>query len=299
MQSLHASQIGWHAARTLHSVEGLPFGKIIASFPNSFYIKTHYDELIFITNRSFRSPSTINVEYSGPFTDIAKPLEPLFFREHQLNSSVLSIDLTNAHEWKEEKSLPIPNYSKLMDVPRILAIILNMIDTSGSLLDRNEALHDSMGRFVKDGILPIIDNEASTTFAASASKIIGLGSGFTPSGDDFLLGFLAIFNSLARTVQRSPIYLGLGELVKLTNWISAKLLDYAQHLELDDQLLRVIRSLSAENDDTAIALESLIARGHTSGIDITTGAVLGLSVACDIALKQRRTQMIARNLGYN
>ncbi len=53
-----------------------------------------------------------------------------------------------------------------------------------------------------------------------------------------------------------------------------------------------------QHGDTVTALEALIPRGHTSGIDIATGAVLGMSVVCDIVLRQRTTEVIAAKLGF-
>jgi hypothetical protein len=40
----------------------------------------------------------------------------------------------------------------------------------------------------------------------------------------------------------------------------------------------------------------LLPRGHTSGIDIAIGAVLGLGVMRDIALRMKETETLARKL---
>jgi hypothetical protein len=299
LHALHSSQIGSHVGQILNSDEASAFGQIIATFPTSFYVKTRDDELLFITNRTLRSPITINVEYTGNFTDIAKPLEPVFLHHHQLNNSSLSIDVTNTHEPKEKEVRfnTDPNYLKLMKASILLSTILNVIENAGSVLDRDQLLvHDSIGDFIQHGIMPLRSKEDPSNFVAATSKIIGLGSGFTPSGDDFLLGFLVIYNSLAFAIARRPIYLGSRELAG-TSWISAKLVDYAQHLQVDEQLLTMIQSMFDEHGDTVVAIETLLPRGHTSGIDMATGAVFGLSVICDITLRQRKTEVIAAMLG--
>lgn len=298
MLTLHANQIGPLAAQALNLDEEATVGQVIATFPNSFYVKTRDDQLLFITNRSLRSPITINVAYPGSFTDIVKPLEPIYFHDRRLYNSNFSIEFTSISD--EEKVLvEDPYYRKLMEASILLSTILNVIENTGSSLDRNQHIvHGSISDFVKHGLLPFRNKGVPTEFAAAAGKIIGLGPGFTPSGDDFLLGFLVIYNSLSPTIARTPIYLEFEQLAGRTNWISAKLVDYAQHLQVDDQLLRVIRSMSSAHGDTVTTLEALIPRGHTSGIDIATGAVLGLSVICDIALGQRNTETIAASLGF-
>ena len=188
---------------------------------------------------------------------------------------------------------------KLMEDSILLSTILNVIENTGSSLDQNQPMvHDLIGDFVRHGLLPLRNNWIPSKFAAAAGKIIGLGPGFTPSGDDFLLGFLVIYNSLSPAIARTPIYLEFEQLAGRTNWISAKLVDYAQHLQLDNQLLHVIRSTSNAHGDTVTELQALIPRGHTSGIDIATGAVLGLSIVCDIALGQKNTEIIAAKLGF-
>lgn len=300
MPTLHANQIGSLAAQALNSGEESTVGQVIATFPNSFYVKTRDDQLLFITNRSLRSPITVNVVYSGRFTDIVKPLEPVYLHDRRLCNSNLSIEFTSIPG--EEENVFVdkdPYYLKLMESSILLSTILNVIENTGSVLDQNQFMvHDSIGGFVRHGLLPLRNKGIPSEFAVAASKIIGLGPGFTPSGDDFLLGFLIIYNSLSPAIARTPIYLEFKQLAGRTNWISAKLVDYAQHLQVDDQLLRVIRSMSTAHGDTVTALEALIPRGHTSGIDIATGAVLGLSVVCDIALEQRTTEVIAAKLGF-
>ncbi len=300
MPTLHANQIGSLAAQALNLDEESSVGQVIATFPNSFYVKTREDQLLFITNRSLRSPITVNVAYSGSFTDIVKPLELVDLHDGRLCTSNLSIEFTNTPAEEEKvRSDSDPYYSKLTAASMLLSTILNIIENGGSVLDQNQLMvHDSIGDFVKHGILPLRNKEIPSEFAAAASKIIGLGPGFTPSGDDFLLGFLVIYNSLSPAIARTPIYLEFEQLVGRTNWISAKLVDYAQHLQVDDQLLHVIQSMSDQYGDTVTALEALIPRGHTSGIDISTGGVLGLSVVCDIVLRQRNTEAVAAKLGF-
>jgi hypothetical protein len=301
LPTLYANQIGPLAAQALRLGDESTIGQVIATFSNSFYVKTRDDQLLFITNRSVRSPITVNVAYSGRFTDIVKPLEPVYLHDQQLSISNLSIKFTSTPD-EDEKVLvdKDPYYLKLMEASMLLSTILNMIENTGSSLDQNQlVVHDSIGDFVRHGLLPLRNmGIPQSEFAATALKIIGLGPGFTPSGDDFLLGFLVIYNSLSPAVGRTSIYLEFEQLAARTNWVSAKLVDYAQHLQVDDQLLRVIRSMSNAHVDTVTALEALIPRGHTSGIDIATGAVLGLSVVCDIALGRTNTEIVTAKLGF-
>jgi hypothetical protein len=150
--------------------------------------------------------------------------------------------------------------------------------------------------FVSGGAIPLrSSNEAQ--FRKAAESLVGLGPGFTPSGDDVLGGFLAVHNSFTEGIGHQPILLDFDVLENKTNWISAKLLDYMQRLVLDQQMIRMIDSAtSGKRDELVLAFESLLPRGHTSGIDIAVGAVLGLGVMRDIALRTKETETLAGKL---
>jgi len=59
------------------------------------------------------------------------------------------------------------------------------------------------------------------------------------------------------------------------------------------------RAGTADTDGLVLAVESLLPRGHTSGIDISAGAVLALSLIRDIAFQKSETEMIADALGLS
>jgi hypothetical protein len=113
-------------------------------------------------------------------------------------------------------------------------------------------------------------------------------------------GLLAAHNSFAAAANRAPILLNMSLLEEKTSWVSAKLLDYMQRLILDEQLRCVIDSANdGDPDALVIALETLFPRGHTSGIDIAVGVILGLSLVRDVVLRSDDTEIITRTLGLS
>jgi len=172
------------------------------------------------------------------------------------------------------------------------------MDTSQSVLDIRGLSQGGAARFVNDGVLVLRPEGMEQRFRQAALGIIGLGFGFTPSGDDALGGFLAVYNALAGSVSRQRIVLDFATLEDRTSWISAKLLDYMQRLVLDEQLSSVIESVvSGEPDALVLELEALLPRGHTSGIDIAVGMILALSLMRDIASHEKGTEAIVGALG--
>ena len=212
----------------------------------------------------------------------------------------ISIDLSQATNYVPQAALSTAGSSQLgqiRDALHAITLILQIIRTEGSILDEHDLTHKAATDFVQRGIIPLRSSDAGQ-FRKAAEDLVGLGSGFTPSGDDMLGGFLAAYNSFAEKFGRSRVLLEFDLLQKRTNWISAMLLDYMQRLILDQQISQMISSAATGNgDELVLALESLLPRGHTSGIDISVGAVLGFGLALDIELNTKTIEIIVERLG--
>jgi hypothetical protein len=302
--TLRAKCIGSLALEALAAQDSAVSGRVLSTFPNSFYTKTGKDELIFFTNRTLRSPITVNLDATNNLEHLVKPLESLKARgkEIRIGTDVI-VELSAASLYQdriEPASERGPGFTRIGPSLHVASWMLGIIETSQGVLDPHALPHPRIVEFVSDGVMPLRSPGTEGRFLDAALRIVGLGLGFTPSGDDTLGGFLATYNLFARTIDRAPIILNARLLEERTTWISAKLLDYMQHLILDEQLQRLIESAkSGDQDALVIALETLLPRGHTSGIDIAVGAILGLSLIRDVVLKKDETEIIARILGLS
>jgi len=279
-------------------------GEVVNTFSNSFYLKTANGELVFVTNRPLRSPITINLDSTLNLEHVAKPLEPVYVREKEiLIGGEAFIDLSRALSYQAPSNSADELHLEFAEIERGLravAFLLGIIDTTQSVLDPHGFAHEGMVDFVSGGVIPLRRSSTEARSREAALKIVGLGSGFTPSGDDALGGFLAAYNSFAKTIGRAPILFDFPLLQGKTSWISAKLLDYMQRLILDEQMRQMIDSTTrGDEDGLVLALETLLPRGHTSGIDISAGAVLALSLIRDIAFEKEETEIIVSALGLS
>lgn len=301
---LQANSIGALAARSLLVGESEVIGSVVGAFPNSFYVKTIKNDLIFITNRQLKSPITINLDSAAVIEGIVTPLETVSVDERNIHvgdTATIQLSATisygNAHNLENP---PAQQFRLTKAALNLSSTILTIIDTSQSVLDSKGFAHEGARNFVRTGIITLRDSGKAGEFSEPAMKIVGLGSGFTPSGDDVLGGFLSTYNSLAHNINRSKVLLDLDLVQKNTNWISAKLMDYMQRQVLDDQVQQLIRSAASGNEDEFIlAMETLLPRGHTSGIDISVGAILALSLISDVKENGRNTESIAQSLGLS
>jgi hypothetical protein len=301
---MRASCIGSLAAKALSNGDSGIAAQVVNTFSNSFYLRTLNGELVFVTNRPLQSPITINLDSTLNLEHVAKPLEPVYVREKTISmGGDAFIDLSTALSYYA-RSNPAdelsPEFAQIERALPTVAFLLGIIDTSQSVLDPHGLAHEGMVDFVSDGVIPLRRSSTEARLREAALKIVGLGSGFTPSGDDALGGFLATYNSFAKTIGRAPILFDFPLLQGKMNWISAKLLDYMQRLILDEQMRQMIDSATIGDEDALIlALETLLPRGHTSGIDISAGAISALSLIRDIAFEKEETEIIARALGLS
>ena len=116
----------------------------------------------------------------------------------------------------------------------------------------------------------------------AAEKMIGLGPGVTPSGDDILIGFLAGLWSLA---GRNPAQISfvqsfgkaLLQIARQTNEISRTYLYHATQGQFSSSLLKLLEAI-ATGTDLDRAIQTAMRVGHSSGMDSVTGLLVGLCV---------------------
>jgi hypothetical protein len=118
----------------------------------------------------------------------------------------------------------------------------------------------------------------------AAARLVGLGPGLTPAGDDFLCGFVVAGHcrAAARPARAPPLARfvdALGGLLDRTTEVSAAFLGDA----IAGRAFRPLAALAeacagAPASDVDGAILSLAAVGHSSGLDAATGFFYGAAV---------------------
>lgn len=109
--------------------------------------------------------------------------------------------------------------------------------------------------------------------AAAVARLVGLGDGLTPLGDDVLCGWLATHR--AAGVDTPEVDATVRALMPRTTLLSATLLDCALHGEALPQFAAYLSSLGTPDEASAAA--TLSAVGHTSGAGLLYGARLAFT----------------------
>jgi hypothetical protein len=117
--------------------------------------------------------------------------------------------------------------------------------------------------------------EAAVPEAVAA--LVGLGPGLTPAGDDFLAGQLAAARAAGRGGRAAALGEAIARSLRRTTALSAFLLRCALRDLWPGPLLDLAASLAVDDEPAALAaVEALGALGHSSGLDLSTGFVVGL-----------------------
>lgn len=117
----------------------------------------------------------------------------------------------------------------------------------------------------------------------AAKKMIGLGPGVTPTGDDILIGFMAgLYCMLGCKTDRlnfiEEFGKGLFFLSKKTNEISRTYIQHAIKGEFSSSMVGLIEAIRAGDEGRLIcATKSTMQIGHSSGMDSITGFLVALA----------------------
>ena len=157
-----------------------------------------------------------------------------------------------------------------------IAPLLTLAQPFGAMGERLTQAALDLGRGVQAGRLDAIRH--------AAARLVGLGQGLTPAGDDFLCGFLvAGWCRRAAGLARAHLLASFAEVVRellgQTTEISASFLRDALTGRISPPLAALAEACSAApGSDLDCALRRLAAIGHSSGLDAATGFFYGAIV---------------------
>jgi hypothetical protein len=198
-----------------------------------------------------------------------------------------SIDLDGAAIWHAD----LPDLSAVVQSQRLEQMVTELerlVDREGQpggIRPRRGAqgtIEQEVSRVLDLAAHALVRSLAAGDLAAAiawAERLIGLGPGLTPSGDDFVTGLAAVIASPGTRMH--ALLPWVQELVRdsepRTNVISWTAMHEAAHGRVRESITAVLRAVAA-GDPEALrpAARKVIRIGKTSGTDIVTGVQAGL-----------------------
>lgn len=206
----------------------------------------------------------------------------------RFGSSLLRIDLRGAPIWQGRiGTLPIT-------IERAWSIIWHMLNKHQKLkgteliaedlfyLDRGPLLTRKLSLPIRQ-LITAVKRYDSHTCSEAAQRMIGLGPGVTPSGDDVLIGFLAGLHCMTGNKKDKRAFIqALGNeillLSKKTNEISRTYLTHAVKGEFSSSIVALIDAIRDGGEEQLTAAAGNAMRvGHSSGMDTVSGLLIGLA----------------------
>jgi Protein of unknown function (DUF2877) len=303
----------FHAGRILSQSDGL-LGEVVSVFETTINVKTNNDELLVITLGKIRSPVNMNVLPIIGEKGLENEEARRGFRgsvdfgcEAQIEKNTIVIG--KVIFWLGECRIfrsAIDNLPTANPLSRFISKcdeIFNILKTHarrGCLLTPDITTTGLLLKFVKEqynchyGSTSTFNTSSTAVISRALMELCGRGTGYTPAGDDFIAGYLAVFNWISESLNFDSIKLPTYRLAPLTSWMSSKLIEYNSKKLCDEEIQDMIRSISAGDCEKYMShIAKISQRGHTSGIDIVSGMTIALYAVIDALFE---TNIIGRFL---
>ena len=268
--------------------EGETIGETVKVFESTVYLKTGHDDLICLTSKDVKAPMNLNLNVPINFLELDCINKKAIRTLNGLKLETIGFDTKNSkiHPLTKDHEIEAGLRNRILfSVDEI-----NLFDTAGSILDNNSP-------FFNDLLVSITTISESTQkhelnkLSDQLSSIVGLGNGFTPSGDDFIVGFLFCLNRiLSCTNHKDTKFVIMGN----TNWASKKFIGYSQNGIVIEPLELFVNFLLSGENKTKFPLMDLIQVGKSSGIDASIGAIIATVFVFDTDFRN----LILRKLNF-
>ena len=248
--------------------EGETIGETVKVFENTVYLKTRNDDLICLTSKDVKAPMNLNLNTPVDFLKLDCISKKAIRTPTGLKLETVGFNTKNSKIYFSKKDSQMKD--GLRD--RVLFYLdeINLIDISGSIIDNHSPFFNELSDSIRS-ISESTQKYELKKLSEQLSCIVGLGNGFTPSGDDFIVGFLFCLNRiLSCSNHKYAKFVIMGN----TNWASKKFIDYSQNDIVIEPLEMFVNFLLSGENETKFPLMDLLQIGKSSGIDASIGAII-------------------------
>jgi hypothetical protein len=255
-------------------------GSVLAVFPGSMYIAGSSpvaDMLVVHDPHHGHTPTSVLVDRSN--LSVVRPGDPVAARAGYLRAGDLIVDLGQAAVWTPPAALS--------GAPSAVSLGRSRLTLRERLPATAPEVHRRMSR-----LLAALADPRDDALESALTRIIGLGAGLTPSGDDAIVGMLGVLHRVCAPSTAATL---LGRLhrtvppvLERTTPISAHYLRLALRGAFSERLTALLDTVAEGPERGALhdgrldaAIDAVVAVGATSGADALAGVTLTLDVLAD------------------
>lgn len=267
-------------------------GQIHSKFNNGFNIQMD-DSLIFIGgDRAGRLPFSLIL----PIDEVHDLLSKINIGDQVVwrpNEKILSINESCDIVYLEGKPYdnklePIPGSKENLagHLETVLLALAGNDEPTGMDLDINDFMEHYVEEDKQSGspydvyydLMDMVYSEDEQEVERVLRYFLGRGKGGTPTGDDHIIGLMAIH---AVSEEWSPLFpetlTSIIKNEKITTDVSIEYLKYALKSQFGSPVIELIQAMTGDNkEEVQGKINNLLSMGHSSGLDTTFGILLGL-----------------------
>ena len=274
-------------------------GRVMGVTSRGFFLLTETEQVLFLTADSLLGPinliltallETVKTGLMGAEVECSPDMLNFFQNSFQIN-------LKDAKTWQPPE-LP-KKVQSAQERNRQIKSVVQAILKSGreaeflpilkSLVSPNlksEFSNHQVAEFIQKavGLQRHIRDNKPTEAGWILESFLGYGPGLTPSGDDFVWGFLAALNRWQAVLCPQFEVGQLNEMIlsvahQKTTFLSATLIECAAHGWADANMLTVLDCLYTGEGSVDDMVEKILAYGSSSGVDAFTGMVMAIKAS--------------------
>lgn len=249
-------------------------GVVHAVFPTAAYVEASDGSMHVIHDCSHgHTPTSLIVDGARPATWGAVLGDPVAGRLGQVRIGAMRLDARQARVWRPRPATRCGTAPPAGPLTKIIR------QTAGDAFERLEPDCRRLAAAIAAG-----DGAAT---AASTRALVGSGPGLTPSGDDALVGVLAVLHrtgpGAVAASLRVILVTSMLPLLGRTTAISAHYLRLAMGGHFGEHLTNLVDGLEPDGKVSPELVARVRSNGATSGADALVGVVTGLGALCSRA----------------
>jgi len=280
--------LGHCAARITHQ---RVHGKVIGVTSKGVFLVVESDQILFLSGESFQGPLTINLAERLDFRNHFKLGETCDLSPGQLifQHCRFAIPSGTPIWWPAPVHFTMENWLEVLDRGTCLAADLVNTTQDGLFfsflkavirLSEEDMPPQPLGEKDLWTHLPGGREGQPSDFTQHLLGLIGRGKGLTPSGDDFLVGFLLASHTLAPSPPSTSQDVLQNQIVETaqrkTTTLSANLIQCAAEGLADERLMDCLHWLMQGGTSLSQVKSGLQSYGSSSGVDSFAGMLAAI-----------------------
>jgi hypothetical protein len=245
------------------------------------------NQLIGIIPKAYgNNPYSITVSNLDFLSKIRNQMDVIVNENHILIGEHVHIKLNNAIIWNPntvflngQHIVLFENLSVFLKNQKDLHFLLHLVFFESYAFVEDEYSQQMALKFTHFLKVFLNENHQPKLLLEAANDLVGLGSGLTPSGDDFLAGLVATLNAFGKTCEIKEVLMNALS-TELTTIISQTLFKAALNGWFSERvnvfLYALITSHNAEQTDIQTKWRAVQSIGHSSGTDTIAGIYVAL-----------------------